>query len=245
MGTVLLADDSQTIQKVIELSFAGENIRIRSFLDGLAAFDFLTQNPVDVVLADVSMPGLDGYALCERIKSSPALQHIPVVLLAGTWEPFDSERAQAVGYNSSLTKPFETSELVRLVKRLLRSSSADSRRSQFLGGEGGSVPAGPRQVVSQTSNQKEVSKVDKKNLFSLSTFQCHPRPSFVDEYSSSDSSSSANEARPNSGSGAPGSVRVTLSEQQIAAVVEKVAARLPNEIRRILTEVLQEMSVVN
>jgi len=241
MGTVLLADDSLTIQKVIELSFAGENIRIQAFLNGLEAFDFLGKNSVDVVLADVSMPGLDGYALCERIKSTPALQHIPVVLLAGTLEPFDPERALAVGYNTSLTKPFETSELVRLVKRLLRSSSS-ARHSLFSSGDGGSARTVTKQV-SQTSNQKEVSKVDKKNLFSLTPVQCRPRPAFVDEYSIPDSGS-ADSSNPDSGT-AEASLRVTLSEQQIEAVVEKVAARLPSELRRILTEVLQEMSVVN
>ncbi len=243
MGTVLLADDSQTIRKVIELSFAGENIRIESFLDGQSAYDFLAENLVDVVLADVTMPGLDGYALCERIKSTPALKHIPVVLLAGTLEPFDAERAQTVGYHSSLTKPFETSELVRLVKQLLRSAPA-SAQARPSGGDGKAVSVRVNQVISQTSNQKEVSKVDKKNLFSLTPSQCHARPSFVDDYASPEALPVNETPSPDpviEGNAAP----VTLSQQQIDAVVEKVAARLPGELRRILTEVLQETSAVN
>jgi CheY-like chemotaxis protein len=117
--TLLLADDSLTIQRVIELTFADEDIRVVAVSDGDQAIDALAKNPPDIVLADVGMPGRDGYQVAEHIKRTPALSHIPVLLLTGAFEPIDQVRAAQVGCDGVLAKPFEPQLVIGRVKELL------------------------------------------------------------------------------------------------------------------------------
>ena len=117
--TLLLADDSVTIQRVIELTFADEDIRVITVGDGQQAIDRITADPPDVVLADTGMPQRDGYEVATFIKENPALAHIPVVLLTGAFEPVDEERARQVGCDAVLVKPFEPQMVVKRVRELL------------------------------------------------------------------------------------------------------------------------------
>lgn len=106
---LLLADDSPTIQKVISLTFEDEDFEVVAVGDGAQALRALAaEPPPDVVLADVVMPGPDGYELCERIKRDARLKNIPVVLLVGTFEPFNEAEARRVGADTVLTKPFQS-----------------------------------------------------------------------------------------------------------------------------------------
>jgi CheY-like chemotaxis protein len=129
-GTILLADDSITIQKVVELTFAGTDAEVIAVGSGKELLDRLPQVNPDVVLCDVVMPDMNGYDVCQAIKCDPATLHVPVVLLTGTFEPFDRERAVAVGCDSIVTKPFEARELVTLVEELLRKSAASRREGE-------------------------------------------------------------------------------------------------------------------
>lgn len=117
--TLLLADDSVTIQRVIELTFAHEDVRVVSVSDGARAMQWLEGEWPDVVLVDVDIPEVDGYELTEHIKRSPRLKHVPVLLLAGAFEPVDQERVRAIGCDGVLVKPFEPQQLVSRVKALL------------------------------------------------------------------------------------------------------------------------------
>ncbi|HEX7315828.1 MAG TPA: response regulator [Pyrinomonadaceae bacterium] len=106
---LLLADDSPTIQKVISLTFGDEDFEVVAVGDGGQALRALADEPPpDVVLADVVMPGPDGYELCERIKRDARLCRVPVILLVGTFEPFNEAEARRVGADIVLTKPFQS-----------------------------------------------------------------------------------------------------------------------------------------
>jgi CheY-like chemotaxis protein len=124
---LLLADDSITIQKVINLTFADEGISVTSVGNGLAAVERLLEVAPDLVLADVHMPGLSGYEVCEQIRRTPGFENIPVMLLVGSFEPFDEAEARRVGANDFLTKPFQSiKQLVSKVHSLLESSGAET-----------------------------------------------------------------------------------------------------------------------
>src|SRR5436309_5272911 len=124
--TLLLADDSVTIQRVIELTFADEDITVVAVSDGDQAIARLDSEPPDIVLADVGMPGRSGYDVAQHVKETPALAHIPVVLLTGAFEPVDQVKAAAVGCDAVLAKPFEPQLVIGRVRELLgRSASAD------------------------------------------------------------------------------------------------------------------------
>lgn len=117
---LLLADDSITIQKVVSLTFAAEDVQIDSVTDGNLAVERARASKPHIVLADVFMPGRNGYEVCAAIKSDPELAGTPVVLLVGTFEPFDEGEASRVKCDAYLTKPFDTSELIRLVHDLVK-----------------------------------------------------------------------------------------------------------------------------
>lgn len=117
--TVLLADDNPTIQRVVELTFAGENINVVAVDDGARAIDTIRQSPPDVVLADIGMPGRSGYDVLAFVRSQPSLSHVPVLLLAGAFEPVDKAQAARLGADGVLSKPFEPATLVHRVTELL------------------------------------------------------------------------------------------------------------------------------
>ena len=117
--TLLLADDSVTIQRVIELTFADEDVRVIAVSNGEEAIALLNRTPPDIVLADVGMPGPSGYDIAQHIKDTPRLAHIPVVLLTGAFEPIDQAKAAAVGCDGVLAKPFEPQLVIGRVKELL------------------------------------------------------------------------------------------------------------------------------
>jgi len=121
---LLLADDSITIQKVVELTLSEEGFDVTAVGDGEAALEAARKLVPDVILADVFMPKMDGYELCERVKADSVLANVPVMLLSGTFEEFDEVRAARVGAAGSLTKPFESTELISKVKRLVENRPA-------------------------------------------------------------------------------------------------------------------------
>jgi len=116
---ILLADDSITIQKVIELTFSDEDFDVVTVGNGRLALEKLAEVRPDIVLCDIIMPEKDGYEVCEQIKKSASFSHVPVLLLTGAFEPFDQERAARAGYDGSLAKPFEPETLIAKVRDLL------------------------------------------------------------------------------------------------------------------------------
>jgi len=124
---LLLADDSVTIQRVIELTFADEDVDVTTVGDGQMAIDRLDTDPPDIILADVDMPKRDGYEVAAYVRSRPKLAHIPVVLLTGAFEPVDQARASAAGSTDVLAKPFEPQMVINRVKELLSRKRSDDR----------------------------------------------------------------------------------------------------------------------
>lgn len=119
---ILLADDSVTIQKVIELTFMDEDYEVRAVSNGDEAIKALPEVDPHFVIADVHMPGANGYEFCRRSKERRP--DVPVLLLVGTFEPFDEAQARAAGSDSYLKKPFDSQELLQRVGELLSRSGA-------------------------------------------------------------------------------------------------------------------------
>ena len=133
---ILLADDSITIQKVIELTFSDEDFEVVTVGNGRLAVDRVVEIRPDIVLCDIIMPEKDGYEVCDYIKRHPQLSNVPVLLLTGAFEPFDQERAARVQCDGFLAKPFEPETLIAKVKDLLQKAAAR-----------GSSVTGPRMAV--------------------------------------------------------------------------------------------------
>jgi CheY-like chemotaxis protein len=116
---LLLADDSVTIQRVVELTFSGEDVQVVTVGDGEQAIARIPIERPDIVLADIGMPKRSGYDVSAFVKGRPDLAHIPVLLLAGAFEPVDDARAQQVKCDGVLVKPFEPQQVVARVRELV------------------------------------------------------------------------------------------------------------------------------
>src|ERR1044071_9266944 len=168
---LLLADDSPTIQKVISLTFGDEDFEVVAVGDGAQALLALAEDPPpDVVLADVVMPGPDGYELCERIKRDERLKGTPVVLLVGTFEPFNEAEARRVGADTVLTKPFQS------IRNLVGKVGA------LLGGESRAeepAPAPPEEHPSEESRAERDARRAAEFDAPAETPPTAPAPSFA------------------------------------------------------------------
>jgi CheY-like chemotaxis protein len=145
---LLLADDSITIQKVVELTFSDEGVDVVCVNNGREAIGLLEDIQPDIVLADVFMPQVNGYELCEYIKQNEKLKHIPVMLLVGSFEPFNESEARRVGADDTLTKPFQS------IRRLLEKVGllAEERQSEEM------IPTAEFPRVDQPEPQKLTDK---------------------------------------------------------------------------------------
>jgi CheY-like chemotaxis protein len=122
--TILVADDSPTIQKKASGILTGEGLDVVTVSNGVAAVKKLpTVNPL-VVLADVSMPGKDGYEVCEHIKSNTSLSHISVLLIFSDTDPYEEARGSRVGADGRIKKPFERDDLIATVSKFVAQSEA-------------------------------------------------------------------------------------------------------------------------
>ncbi len=117
---ILLADDSVTVQKIITLTFSDEGVDVVTVDNGDEAINRLQHLRPALVMADVSIPGKNGYDICEFVKTHPEMKDTPVILLVPAFEPFDEERARHIGADYHLTKPFQSIRtLITTVKGLI------------------------------------------------------------------------------------------------------------------------------
>lgn len=120
MGTtVLLADDSITIQKVVGIIFANEDYELVVVDNGNAALAKAREIRPSLMLVDALMPDKSGYEVCAEIRRDPALKDTPLLLLVGAFEPFEEEAARTSGIDDHITKPFESQNLLEKVHALL------------------------------------------------------------------------------------------------------------------------------
>jgi CheY-like chemotaxis protein len=122
---LLVADDSITIQKIVSMAFENEDVEVEGVGDGQEAFHRIPEFNPDIVLADVDMPGLNGFELSTKIKESPKTNNIQVLLLASDFEDFDEQRYKACGANNHISKPFKSDDIVAMVKSMLNGLSDD------------------------------------------------------------------------------------------------------------------------
>ena len=139
---LLVADDSLTIQRVIELAFADDNVDVVAVSSGEEAIRLIDARSPAIVLADTRMPDRSGYEIAEFVSSKPTGDQMPVVLRTGLFEPVDDRRARAAGCDTVLVKPFDPSALMKTAHETLgRRRESSGEPEDASGTRGVSVPA--------------------------------------------------------------------------------------------------------
>ncbi len=123
--TILLADDSPTIQRLVAQTLDGGSFELVSVNNGDAAVEKFDEFRPSAVLADIFMPGKNGYEVCSFVKGHPALDQTPVILLVGAYEAYDEDEATRVGANGRITKPFEPQQLLDMVTSMVPDDPVD------------------------------------------------------------------------------------------------------------------------
>jgi CheY-like chemotaxis protein len=117
---LLLAEDSLTIRKVFELALSRSDIAITAVDNGEDAVRLAGEISPDLVVADLTLPGKNGFAVAAELRAMEKTEKIPVLLLSGTLVPLDEARIKASGARGVLFKPFESRELLENIERILR-----------------------------------------------------------------------------------------------------------------------------
>ena len=125
---ILLVEDEEHLAFGIQFNLKGEGYTVTAVSDGPAALERLSQDDIDLVILDIMLPGMSGYAVCETLRESGS--HIPILLLSARTLPEDRARGFDAGANQYLTKPFELTELLSRVKNLLTQTGRAPERKE-------------------------------------------------------------------------------------------------------------------
>ncbi|HID62630.1 MAG TPA: hybrid sensor histidine kinase/response regulator [Anaerolineae bacterium] len=117
---ILVVDDDRDLLKGIKLGLEMEGYQVLTALDGQEALAVMEQIPPALILADVMMPGLDGYALFERIRQHPRWKAIPFIFITAKGTPEDIRFGRELGSDDYITKPFEIEDLVPIIRARLK-----------------------------------------------------------------------------------------------------------------------------
>lgn len=120
MTTVLVVDDSPTVRELVSVHLKQQGIVVVEAFDGLDATEKIKISVPDLVITDVVMPRMNGYELCRWIKSNVKNKTVPVIMCTTKSEEFDKYWGMKQGADAYITKPYNPTELIDVVKRLIR-----------------------------------------------------------------------------------------------------------------------------
>ncbi len=118
--TILAIDDTKRILDIIKYFLENEGYTVKAATDGEAGLKLAEEGGIDLVLLDIMMPGLDGYAVCERLKKSPKTKDLPVIMLTAKAIIMHTPKDFFYGLYGFLAKPFSKDQLLKVVGDTLR-----------------------------------------------------------------------------------------------------------------------------
>ena len=122
--TILAVDDSVTMRKVLEITFAGPEFRCITVPGADAALDKLKSDKPALVVADVTLEGKNGYDLCKAIKSNPAFRDIPICFISARSDPASIDKGRACGAADYFVKPVDVGRLLARLDELIAQTAA-------------------------------------------------------------------------------------------------------------------------
>jgi CheY-like chemotaxis protein len=164
---ILVADDSPTIQRRAQGILQGEGFEVETVSNGVAAIKKLPKLQPILVIADVSMPGKDGYEVCDYVKTSADFRHVPVLLVGSDLEPYDQQRGAQVGADGIIKKPFSPQDLVAMVAKFTGLGEAPASPPTRRDATVTSFPAAVPEVSPRGSGAESSTKSQEQDLAAL------------------------------------------------------------------------------
>lgn len=119
-GDILIVDDIPENLQLLFTMLTEQGYEVRRVLNGKQALNAAKIEPPDIILLDIKMPDLDGYQVCEKLKSTETTRDIPVIFLSALNDAFDKVKAFEVGGVDYITKPFQLQEVIIRVENQLK-----------------------------------------------------------------------------------------------------------------------------
>ncbi|RZS87121.1 response regulator receiver domain-containing protein [Motilibacter rhizosphaerae] len=112
---VLVVDDSASVRDLISLNLSLEGFEVVTACNGREALDRVHDLAPDIVTLDVTMPDMDGFGTAERLRQDERTRELPIVIVSACAQESDFKRAEEIGVDAYVTKPFDPEDLVRIV----------------------------------------------------------------------------------------------------------------------------------
>ena len=120
MQSILAVDDSPSMRKMVAFTLAGAGYHVVEAVDGLDALEKAQNHAIDLVLADLNMPRLDGIGLTRKLREDPKFQTIPILILTTESSDQMKQAGRAAGATGWLVKPFDPNRLIEVIKKVIR-----------------------------------------------------------------------------------------------------------------------------
>ena len=127
--TVLVIEDEADMMNLLRYNLSKADFGVLTARDGLTGLELARKNRPDVIILDLLLPQMDGYAVCKAIRNNPATVALPIVILTAKAEPNERIHGLELGADDYVTKPFNPRELVLRVQALLRRSRHSAQKS--------------------------------------------------------------------------------------------------------------------
>lgn len=114
--TILIVDDSAYVRRMIRFALAQHPYRVLEASDGLDAIRLLETNQVDLMVTDLKMPNMDGFALLRHVRNQPAYEFLPIIMLTGESDEKSRDMARQVGVSAYIVKPFVPEQISGLIE---------------------------------------------------------------------------------------------------------------------------------
>lgn len=126
---IMVVDDDPNISQLIKLYLDKEGYKVECYLDGLSCLEAFKNNPPNLVILDIMLPGMDGWEVCKNIRK---ISDIPIIMLTAKGETFDKVLGLELGADDYIVKPFDPKELMARVKAVLRRSMGTNEDGQIV-----------------------------------------------------------------------------------------------------------------
>ena len=124
LARVLVVDDSDAVRELISVNLRLEGFEVVTARSGREALDLVQQVDPEVVTLDVTMPDMDGFGTAAELRADPGTRHLPIVIVSACAQEQDFRRAEEIGVDAYVTKPFDPEHLVRVVRELAEGAPA-------------------------------------------------------------------------------------------------------------------------
>jgi two-component system chemotaxis response regulator CheY len=120
LNTVLIVEDTEWSRVALEIALTPvKNLSIQSVETAEEAIEYLASNGISAVITDLNLPGMDGFALIEKLRARPAKHRLPIVVVSGDTDPATPARLRALGADAFFSKPYSPAEVRRKLEQLI------------------------------------------------------------------------------------------------------------------------------